>query len=187
MSLKTTLQSRNPVGGAPPITEWKSRIVDVPMLAARTTLELHLVLLCRSLLRVRPIGLRDNFFELGGDSQLAERLIAEIKTTTGRSLSLTKFLEQPTVEHLSNMVKQTRWSPNWSSLVPIREGGSRPPLFFVHAPRGYVFLYYHVANHLDPDLPVYGLQALGVNRKVTPHFSFQEMAAHYIKEMSTLR
>jgi len=46
-----------------------------------------------------------------------------------------------------------------------------------------VLIYRDLARHLAPDQPVYGLQAVGLDRKQVPHTRVEDMAAHYVKEI----
>ena len=73
------------------------------------------------------------------------------------------------------------------ALVVIRAGGATLPLVCVHAEAGHLRLYENLAQHLDPDQPVYGLR--GVGRDLPPHApyrSFEEMARRYVLELSEL-
>jgi thioesterase domain-containing protein len=47
-----------------------------------------------------------------------------------------------------------------SALVCLRAGGSKPPLYCVHAQSGHLRLYDNLAARLPPDRPVYGLRAV---------------------------
>ncbi len=70
------------------------------------------------------------------------------------------------------------------SLVVIRAGGSKPPVFCVHAQAGHLRLYYNLAQHLGEDRPLYGLQ--GVLSDESPgqaHCRFEDMARHYVREV----
>src|SRR5262249_30812166 len=75
----------------------------------------------------------------------------------------------------------------WSSLVPIRPSGSKPPLFCVHAAGANVLIYRPLARHLSPDQPVYALQAQGLDGIKLPYTNVEEMATHYIKEILTVQ
>ena len=73
--------------------------------------------------------------------------------------------------------------PPWSSLVPLQPHGSKPPLFFVHGQRGEVFSFVELSRLLGPHQPCYGIQAVGLDGKCARHTTFEDMAAHYIKEI----
>ena len=47
------------------------------------------------------------------------------------------------------------------TLVPIRSGGTEPPLFLLPGAGGNVIYFYKLAHELAPARPVYGLQAIG--------------------------
>jgi thioesterase domain-containing protein/acyl carrier protein len=155
--------------------------------APRDALELQLAEIWEEILRVEPVGLRDNFFELGGDSLLAVRLFTHIDKTFGQKLPLATLFQAPTVEQLGNVLRREEWSPSWSALVAIQPRGSRPPFFCVHAHDGEVLIFKDLAEHLGPDQPFYGLQALGRNGDQPRPTRVEEMAAHYLKEIRTLQ
>jgi len=50
-----------------------------------------------------------------------------------------------------------------------------------------VLLYRGIAQHLEPDQPVYGLQSRGLNGTGTFHTGIPQMAAEYIKEVKTVK
>jgi thioesterase domain-containing protein/aryl carrier-like protein len=133
------------------------------------------------------LGVRDNFFDVGGDSFQAVRLLGRIESLTGRSLPLVTLLEAPTVERLAALLRDEGWTPRWSSLVPIRPGGSRPPFFCVHGLGGNVLEFEHLGRYLDPDQPLYGLQAQGLDGRKPRHARVEEMAAHYVSEIRELQ
>jgi amino acid adenylation domain-containing protein len=155
--------------------------------APRNTLELLLTKIWETVLQVRPIGVQDNFFDLGGHSLLAVRLFDQIKKVCGKNLPLAILFHAPTVEQLAHLLSEEKWSPNWSSLVPIQPGGSRQPLFCLHLAPGHVLFYRDLAQRLGPDQPVYAFQPQGLDGKRPRHTSIEEMAAHYIKEMRALQ
>src|SRR5207245_1800835 len=79
------------------------------------------------------------------------------------------------------------WRDHWSSLVAIRSGGSKPPLFILHADDGDVIGFRDLALELGPDQPVYGLQARGLDRKCAPLRRIEDMAECYLKEIRTVQ
>ena len=131
--------------------------------ASRDSLDLQLIKLWEKVLNVRPVGLRDNFFDLGGNSLVAVRLFSEMRKLFGRSFPLSVLFQAPTVEKLADMIRKGGWSPQWTSLVPIQPGGSKPPFFCVHGGGGNVLIYRELARHLGEDYPFYGLQARGLD------------------------
>jgi FkbH-like protein len=149
-------------------------------------LESELADLWMNVLNVRQVGRNDNFFELGGDSLVGVQLFSEIEDQFGKRLSMATLLEAPTLATLAEKLRSDD-SPQWSSLVPIKTGGGKPPLFCMHAAGGHVLFYRDLANYLGPDQPVYGLQARGLDRAQTHHDRVEDMAAYYLTEVRHLQ
>ena len=146
-------------------------------------LELELHRIWQRLLGREHIGRQDNFFELGGNSLLAARLAAQIDRLLGCSLPIATLFQSPTIESLAERLSSEAWMPPWSSLVPLQTQGSRPPLFFVHGQLGDVFRMVDLVPLLGPDQPCYGIQAVGLDGRQPRHTRFEDMAAHYIREI----
>ena len=151
-----------------------------PTIAPRDSLELSLAQIWEEVLQVKPVGIQDNFFELGGHSLLAIRLMARLKNKTGIDLSLVPFFREPTVENLARMLRQRDIHTVSSSLVPLKPEGRLPALYLVHPSGGMVHWYVQLARRMN-SLPVYGLQAQGVNDTADLHTAVSEMATYYVK------
>jgi phthiocerol/phenolphthiocerol synthesis type-I polyketide synthase E len=80
-------------------------------------------------------------------------------------------------------VPQAPRLPSWSSLTPIKAGGSKLPLFCMHGAGGTVMMYRDLARHLGDDQPLYGLQSQGLDGSCPPLTNVAEMAAVYVKEI----
>jgi amino acid adenylation domain-containing protein len=160
---------------------------DETFTAARDELELQLTQIWEKVLRKRLIGLRDNFFDLGGHSLLAVRLISQVEKLTGRHLSLASLFQAPTIEDQAQLVRGEGWSAPWSSLVAIQPGGSKPPLFCVHAHDGNVLFWQELSRNLGPEQPFYGLQAHGLDGKQAPDTRIEDMASRYVREIRLLQ
>ncbi len=155
--------------------------------APQDTLERQLAQLWAEVLGVRSIGMHDDFFASGGHSLLAVRLFARLKTLCGIHLPLATLFQAPTVAQLAALLRQENWTPPWSSLGGIQPRGAKPPLYCIHAHGGHVLFYADLAQYLDPEQPVYGLQAHGLDGVHPPHARVEEMAEHYINEIRTLQ
>ena len=153
----------------------------------RDPLEAGLAGLWEALLGRKPIGVHDNFFELGGHSLLAARLFAQIEKLTGKNLPLATLFQAPTIDGISALLRREGRGSSWSSLVAIKPTGDRSPFFCVHAAGGNVLGYRSLASRLDPDQPVYGLQARGLDGADVPLESVEEMAAQYVREVRALQ
>src|SRR5262249_12137867 len=110
---------------------------------------------------IRGIGVTDNFFQLGGHSLSAARLCARLEKELGRDVSLSTFFLAPTVEDLTRVLRDDGSIASRSSVVALRTRGSRPPFFCIPIGQGSVHVELgDIAQHLGPDQPFYGLQAL---------------------------
>ncbi len=156
-------------------------------LAHRDPLDLQLTKLWEKILNVRPIGLRDNFFDLGGNSLAAVRLFSEMRKLFDRSFPLSVLFQAPTVEKLADMIRKGGWTPQWTSLVPIQPGGSKPPFFCIHGGGGNVLIYRELARQLGKDYPFYGLQARGLDENSDCLTTIEDMAEAYLKELLKLQ
>jgi thioesterase domain-containing protein/acyl carrier protein len=155
--------------------------------APTNELEIQLTGIWETVLDKKPIGIRDNFFELGGHSLLAARLMHRIEQAMGRRLPLAALLQAPTVEQLSGLLRQEKYSESWSSLVAIQAEGSQPPFFCVHGVGGNVVGFRDLARHLGANQPFYALQPQGLDGKRECLTSIPEMAKRYIQEIKRIQ
>src|SRR5262249_13203769 len=116
----------------------QTRPEEEGFVAPRDELELQLCRLWEEILGVQPIGVMDNFFELGGHSLLAVRLFAQIEKKFQKNLPLATLFQAPTIASLGEILRQEGWVSSWSSLVPIKPSGTKPPFYFVHPSGGNV-------------------------------------------------
>ncbi len=165
----------------------QSSVVRSEFVAPEGASEQMLAGIWSKILKVDRVGRTDNFFELGGHSLLAVRLVAEIEKLTKVRLPLAVLLQAPTVAGLAAVLHQENWQPSWSSLVAIKPGGSKSPLFLMHAHGGNVLEYYPLANLLGSDRPVYALQARGLNGVLAKDTKLADMAAAYVAELRSLQ
>ncbi|HWG58371.1 MAG TPA: condensation domain-containing protein [Candidatus Acidoferrales bacterium] len=148
--------------------------------APRTSPETHLVLMWQRLLGQERVGIRDSFFALGGTSLIAARMANEVEKAFNRRIELSTLIIAPTIEQLVRYV--TEEGSEYSSVVPIKPSGSRPPLFCVHGGGGHVLRFRAMAARLDPDQPFYGLRSPefdGASAQVT----VEDLAARYIRDI----
>ena len=146
--------------------------------ATTSKIERQLMLIWSDLLDVLEIGRDDNFFELGGHSLLLPRLVDRIQRDFGFALPLGTVFQAPTVRALAEIIHSSSPTQAWRSLVGIRETGRRPPLYLVHGLGGEIGYFYNLAGYLNPDQPVFGLQA-----PMEPFSQLEAMAAQYLAEV----
>lgn len=141
---------------------------NIEYLAPRDDYERTLAGLLGELLDRPRVGIRDSFFDLGGTSLSAMRFMLLIEKRYGVDLPMAALIETPTVEGLAERLRERSAVRAFDPLVPIRAGGSRPPLFLVHPLGGHVLCYLPLVRALPPDQPIYALQAAGTGQGSTP-------------------
>jgi amino acid adenylation domain-containing protein len=145
----------------------------------RDAVEAALAAIWCEVLGVETPSMRDDFFERGGDSFVAVRLMARIEKRFGRRLPLGALIQAATVETIARLLAADRPEERLQYLVPIHPGGTRPPLYCIHGGEGTV-LCYRGLRDLDPDQPVYGVQALDFDVGRPPLDDLVEMARRYV-------
>jgi thioesterase domain-containing protein len=148
-----------------------------------TDFELKIKAIWESVLESGTIGLHDNFFEVGGHSMLAAALLVKIQKECGTTLRLAEFLKTPTVAQMAAAITDGTDSGGRGILVPIQEGGSRPPLFLVHGVGGTVVGLGLLATHIGKDQPLYGVQSPPLDPSNPPPSTIEQMAQQYVGEI----
>ncbi len=148
----------------------------------RPGVETMLAALWREILDVPEIGRNDDFYDLGGHSLLAMRLFSEIERWTGRRLPLSLFDRGLTIAGVAEGLELETAIDGTDFLVPIRAGGRRPPLFFVHGGGGHLFEYRWLAPLIDEEHPVLGFNPLGANRGGDP-LTVEDLAERYLADL----
>jgi len=154
--------------------------------APRDQLERTLVAIWQKLLGIDQVGIHDDFFDMGGDSLLAISLFAQITYRSGKNSPATTLLQAPTVEQLSNIIREKSKSASWSSLVPIQPSGTKRPFFLVPGGgggEGEIMVYAKLVYLLGQEQPVYGLLARGLDGEQNQHTQVEAMATDYINEI----
>ena len=133
------------------------------------------------LLKVSPVGPRDDFFLLGGDSLRASELRIRLRDAFGADVA--DFHRHSTVAEIAAAIRAHRAEtarPAKASplLVPLRNSGSRPPLFLVHGRLGQVLVSPRFLALLGDDQPVHAFRARGLDGG-EPHPTIEAMASDY--------
>ncbi|MFJ5680692.1 alpha/beta fold hydrolase, partial [Streptomyces sp. NPDC093097] len=137
------------------------------------------------ILGLAAVGIHDGFFDLGGHSMLAARLVSRIRRELGVKLSIRTLFEAPTVAGLAGAIATPDEAAaadthGLDTLLPLRKGGSKPPVFCVHPVAGISWVYSGLLRHIDPERPVYGLQARGLTHPDAAPANTKEMAEDYL-------
>ncbi|MGW4433614.1 amino acid adenylation domain-containing protein [Streptomyces tendae] len=151
--------------------------------APRTPAEHRVCTLFAEVLGVERAGVEDDFFELGGHSFLAARLVARLREEFGQDLPVRTVFDSPTPEGVAAVLTGTAdGGPGRSSesLLALRARGTAAPLFCLHPGGGFSWCYAGLVRHLGPDVPVYGIQARGLDGSGPLPSSVAEMTAEYL-------
>lgn len=149
----------------------------------RTDIESLVAQIWAENLGLETVGVFDDFFELGGHSLMAIQVLNQLEKETGKRLPLASLFENSTVESMALMLQMDARSITWDSLVAIKPQGNKMPLYIVHGAGLNVLFFNTLAKNMDPDQPVYGLQAMGLNGIDEPLEKIEDMAAYYISEI----
>ena len=124
---------------------------ETPVEAPRDEVEARLAAIWERVLGVHPIGIRNNFFDMGGYSLVIMKLFTQINKAFDRSLPIATIFSYPTIEQLADLIRGS--AIERSALVPLRDRGSKAPLFIVHS----YLTYERFRQVMDEDRPLYGL------------------------------
>ncbi|CAO3572895.1 unnamed protein product [Mortierella alpina] len=141
------------------------------------------------LLNIKRVGRNDGFFALGGHSLLAVRMISRIRAMLGFEITLRTLFEAPTIAQLAPRLLATgaAHDESYDVLLPIKPQGTRPPLFCVHPGTGLSWCYTGLSTQLDPDQPLYGLQARGFIDNGNMASTLDEMVLDYIDQVRSVQ
>lgn len=136
----------------------------------------------KQVLDIPEISIDDNFFDLGGQSLIAVELIAEVEKAFQIKMPISILFKYPTIETLvKNLsIKELKFK----SLIPIKETGTKMPLYIVAGDGINIINFKNLANNLDAEQPVYSLQPIGIdNKDEIKEETIEEIAEKYVTEL----
>ncbi|MCC9602831.1 amino acid adenylation domain-containing protein [Stieleria sp. JC731] len=182
----------------------ESDLDDQESTLPETALERFLVeAFCESL-PCSTIGLDQNFFESGGASLDAAMLASRLSRDLSINVSSSLLFEQSDVRSIATQLSRLypdvirdRFdshsveaalrgdSDNASDslVVPMKSGGSRPPIFMIHPPGGIVLCYRELAKELDSEQPLYAIRSRGLFGEEPLPETIQCLASDYAQEI----
>ncbi|MGA6949718.1 MAG: alpha/beta fold hydrolase [Candidatus Sulfotelmatobacter sp.] len=137
-------------------------------------------------LQLPSIQVDDNFFDLGGDSSLALQLFNEIAQVCDRELPPVTIYQAPTIAALAALLEQPT-TPRFPTLVLLKPGAEKPPLFVAHGLGGSVMDFFQPVKHIETDHPIYGMQARGIDGLDEPLARIADMAEFYLHAVKSLQ
>jgi thioesterase domain-containing protein/acyl carrier protein len=150
----------------------------------RSDVEARMLAIFEEKLGRRGFGVAADYFrDLGGDSLRAVQILAAIEREFDRRVPVAAFVAGPTVEALARVVADGGEEASGAYLVPLRSGGSLPPLFLLPPIQGEPITYLQVARLLPGDQPVYAGHLVGTAGEVAPDASIAAIAAAYVAEL----
>ena len=152
----------------------------------RDVLERAVARIFEKVLEIAPVGRDDDFFLLGGDSLALAELQTQLLRQFG--VSLPRVHADATVATIAASIGQSLGRsrdahPRIPVLLQLREGAGGLPLFLVHGRLGQAFVSRHFLSMLPNELPVWALQARGLDGLREPHSTIAAMAADYVDEL----
>jgi oxalate---CoA ligase len=125
------------------------------------------------------VGIDDNFFECGGHSLLVPAMMNDVEEATGKYVSVTRFLENPTIRHLAACLVAELTEDDAIKLV--QPGNPElPPLFYFHGDiLGGGFYARKLAAQLGAEQSVYTVSPVRVVDHAVP--SVEEIARERIE------
>jgi thioesterase domain-containing protein/acyl carrier protein len=141
--------------------------------------------ICSDVLGIERVPPEANIMSYGGGSLAGVRVFARIRKELGVNLWLSALFQAPTVRQLAALVREAARDPAaptvWSPLVRMAQGTpARRPIFCVHGAGGNVVVFKPLVDCLPHDLPVFGIQARGVDGRAPFQETIEEMAATYV-------
>ncbi|MVM34747.1 amino acid adenylation domain-containing protein [Spirosoma sp. HMF4905] len=134
-------------------------------------------------LGLEKISIDADFFELGGHSMIAVQVMVQLEKETGKRLPLSNLLTYPTIRKLAEVVQTGDKPTKWKSLISIQPAGNKIPIYIVHGIGLNLLNFSGILSHLDPQQPIYGFQARGLDGIDEPLDNIEDIAAFYLSEM----
>ena len=110
-------------------------------------------------LGVHPSAPTANFFEIGGHSLMAVDLASEIGRVYRTNFPVSLIFREPTIEGMARRLRVQ--VDEASSVIPIQEGGSLPPIFF----GGSMHEFLDLSRALGSDQPFFQLDIFALQRQ----------------------
>ncbi len=133
------------------------------------------------------VGPDEDFFLLGGHSLLAAQAAQRLRRALGREVSIGALFAAPTAAALALRLEDPDEAGALDVVLPLRQGGDRPPLFCLHPAGGIGWCYAGLTRLLPADQPVVALQAVGLDGSGTPPTTLHEMAADHVRRIRALQ
>ncbi len=128
-----------------------------------------------------PISVHAGFFDIGGHSVMAVRLFSEIEREFSVRLPLTAIFQGGTIAELAaSVARPAPVEERFAPVVTLQQGRpGRPHVYLAPWANGEVLGFRPLVERLPDDIPVFGLQSLGLDGRTYPHRSIEQMAVYF--------
>jgi amino acid adenylation domain-containing protein len=136
----------------------------------------------------RRIGPDENLFDLGVDSISLIRIAARLEKLAGRPLAVNELLKASTVRKMAaRLAAPPEDAALPESVIPLREGGARPPLFCIAGAGGGVHWFHDFVYAVSWNRPIFGLESSVLPKPGSGPFSVESAAAAFIEDMRRIQ
>jgi len=132
---------------------------------------------------ISECDVNDNFFALGGHSLMAVQILSKVEKRIGKKLQLAVLFKYPDIRSLAAFLDSEKKDFIYKCLVPIKPSGNKPPLYIIHGEGLNVLNFSSLAEYMDEERPIFGLQAMGLNGVDAPLETIPQIASCYLGEI----
>ncbi len=138
------------------------------------------------------VDLDDDLVAAGADSLSFVRMATMVRERFHVELDPARVAAEPTIRAIAGLIDETTRAGSRSRrgagvLVPLRETGTGVPLFVVTGAGAPAVSLIPLVRALDPERPVYGLQAHGLESRARPDRTVRAAAQRYVEQIRRVR
>jgi thioesterase domain-containing protein len=145
-----------------------------------------LIPIWQRVLQLSSVRVNEDFFDLGGDPSLALQLCTEIAQVCDREIPPATIYQARTITALAALLEQPV-PPRFPSLVLLKAGDKKPPVFLAHGLGGSVLDFFQLVRCIESPHPIYGMQARGWDGLDEPLDRVEDMAQFYLDAIRELQ
>ncbi|MGV1750737.1 amino acid adenylation domain-containing protein [Agrobacterium sp. CG674] len=156
--------------------------------APSTPTETLLAKLWCDVLELETVSIHDDFFQLGGDSLAAASMLSALSRRFDGDIAWTSFVDTPTIATFAKHIDGPRQQKaSMAPVLPIRAKGEHSPLFCIHPVMGLGLAFTSMSQYIHEDIPIFALQADGLNNNVEMPASIEDMARLYLSRIREIQ
>jgi amino acid adenylation domain-containing protein len=136
-----------------------------------------------------PIFADDDFFDdLGGTSLAMVHLLSLLEQAWSCRLPVGRILADTSIAGVAALAGvEVGGEPSGADLLRVNPGGTRPPLFLIHAYLGSVLRYRRLGPALSPDQPLVGIHVHDLEGDTTTRVTVEDLAARAVARIRSVR